>query len=255
MVHYDFHHGVVYSYLKQVIKEKGAVFLALIDPDTDKIKSNQLATEVKDICESGADAILVGGSIVGRADFDGFLKFIKSYSKVPVIIFPGDCTHLSKYADAVLFISLISGRNPEYLIGEQVKASPIIKELGLEVIPTGYLLIESGNLTSALFMSHSFPIPRDKPDIAKYHALAGQYLGMKFIYLDAGSGAQELVPDEMIREVKDYISIPILVGGGIKNPQEAKSKVKAGAQGIVIGNILQENPDLAKDFANAIHKK
>ena len=210
---------------------------------------------IPNICANGVDAILVGGSIIGGSNFDNFVKGVKSHSTVPVIIFPGNSTQLSRHADAIFFLSLISGRNPEYLIGEHVKASPIIKEFGLEVIPTGYLLIESGNLTSVLFMSHTLPIPRDKLDIAKYHALAAEYLGMKFVYLDAGSGAQKSIPEEMISTIKDYISIPILVGGGIRSPEDARSKVEAGAQGIIIGTVLQENQKLIKDFALAIHKK
>lgn len=246
----------IYSYLTHIFEIKGAAFLALIDPDA----SDNIEHRIHSICANGADAILVGGSIVGNANFDAFVNRIKSvvqasHQNLPVIIFPGNSMQLSKHADAILFLSLLSGRNPEYLIGEQVKASPIIKEMGLEVIPTGYLLIESGNLTSVLFMSHTLPIPRNKIDIAKYHALTAEYLGMKFVYFDAGSGAQQSMPNEMITAVKNYISIPIIVGGGIHTPDEAKAKVSAGANAIVIGDALQDNPDLAKDFASAIHKK
>ncbi|MDI6839557.1 MAG: geranylgeranylglyceryl/heptaprenylglyceryl phosphate synthase [bacterium] len=242
---------MVYSYLTRIFKQKGAAFLVPLDPD---INLQGIESKIKNICANGADAILVGGSTIEKPNFDEFTKLVKSHSTVPVIIFPGNSTQLSKHADAILFLSLISGRNPEYLIGEHVKASPIIKEFGLEVIPTGYLLIESGNLTSVLFMSHTLPIPRDKPDIAKYHALATEYLGMKLVYLDAGSGASNSVPNQMIREVRDYITIPIIVGGGIRTPADAKSKVAAGAQGVVIGDVLQKEPQLAKDFAAAIHK-
>lgn len=239
----------VYSYLTNVFETKGAAFLALVDPDV----NHNIESRIRSMLENDADAILIGGSIIGRTDFDEFVKLVKSQSSVPIVIFPGNYMQVSRYADAILFLSLLSGRNPEYLIGEHITASPIIKEFGLEVIPTGYLLIEGGNLTSILFISHTLPIPRDKLDIAKYHALAAEYLGMKFVYLDAGSGAQQSVPNEMITAIKNYINIPIIVGGGIRTPEDARAKVEAGADAIVIGNALQNNPELVKNFANAIH--
>ncbi len=251
---------MIYSYLTRIVKDKGAAFLVLIDPDTKAVSTDSnyeqnLKSQVKNICANGADAILVGGSTIGATDFDGFVKLVKSVSTIPVVLFPGNSMQVSKYADAILFLSLLSGRNPEYLIGEQVKAAPIIKQLGIEVIPTGYLLIESGGQTSVLRMSHTLPIPRDKPNIVKYHALAAEYLGMKLVYLEAGSGAKNSVPESTIKAVKDYINIPIIVGGGIRTPDKAKSKVKAGASYIVIGNVLQKNPELTKGFADAIHGK
>ena len=241
---------MIYSYLINIFKDKRAAFLALIDPD-----ANDSEPSIKSICTGGADVILVGGSTIGTADFDSFVQLVKSSASVPVIIFPGSSMQISRNADAILFLSLLSGRNPEYLIGEHIKASPIIKQFGLEVLPTGYLLIESGATTSVLSISHTLPIPRNKSDVAKYHALAAEYMGMKFVYLEAGSGAQNSVPEDMISAVKDYISIPIIVGGGIRTPEEAKAKVRAGASCIVIGNVLQKNPELTKDFANAIHRK
>jgi putative glycerol-1-phosphate prenyltransferase len=240
-----------YSYLTDVIKSKGAAFLSLVDPDAD----HDLEHRIRAMCASGVDAILVGGSIVGTANLDGFVRLVKSFSTLPVVIFPGDSMQLSSHADAVLFLSLLSGRNPEYLIGEQVKASPVIREMGLEPIPTGYLLIESGGLTSVLFMSHTLPIPRDKADIAKYHALAAQYLGMKLVFLDAGSGARESVPTDMINAIKDYVDIPIVVGGGIRDPDEARAKIDAGASAVVIGNVLEDKPEMVKSFAEAIHRR
>lgn len=248
---------MIYSYFIDTIAQKGAIFLTLLDPENSpqEIKSPEIQTQVENICKDGTDAILVGGSIVKKPNFHKFIKTVKSFSTVPVIIFPGDSMQLSEQADAILFLTLLSGRNPDYLIGEQVKATPIIKELELETIPTGYLLIESGNMTSVLYMSHTLPIPRNKPEIAKYHALAAEYLGLKLVYLDAGSGAKNPVPNEMIKEIRDYISIPVFVGGGIRTPEEAKAKIKAGAQGIIIGNTIQKNPELAKDFALAIHYK
>lgn len=241
---------MVYRYLIDTIKQKGAAFLALLDP-AEKITSS----DIKYLCKNGVDAILVGGSLVKHSDFSERIKLVKANANIPVIIFPGSAIQVSKDADAILFLSLISGRNPEYLVGEQVKAAPVIKELKLEVIPTGYLLVESGSLTSVLFMSHTLPLPRSKLDIAKSHALTAEYMGMKFAYFDAGSGADNSMPNEMIKAVKNYINIPIIVGGGIRTLEDAKAKVKAGADCVVIGNALQNNPSLCKKFAEAIHSK
>ena len=160
---------------------------------------------------------------------------------------------LTSYADAIFFMSLISGRNPNYLISEQVKAAPLIQKQGLEPIPTGYLLIDGGTQTSVSFISDTTPIPRDKYEIAWAHALAGQYLGMQLIYLEAGSGAEIPVPDPMISSVKKQVSVPIIVGGGIRSPETAQQKVEAGADFIVTGNVIEKDPSLMSAFAEAIH--
>jgi phosphoglycerol geranylgeranyltransferase len=164
---------------------------------------------------------------------------------------------LSRFADAVLFTALLSGRNPEFLIGEQVKGAPRVKEFGLEAIPTAYLLVESGAVTSVQYLSHTLPIPRDKIDIAKAHALAAEYLGMKLVYLEAGSGARLTVPEEMVGAVCRYISLPVICGGGIRHPHEAERKVQAGASFVVIGNRFQDKSSagLFSEFADAIHGK
>jgi phosphoglycerol geranylgeranyltransferase len=162
---------------------------------------------------------------------------------------------LCKSADAVLFTSLLSGRNANLLIGEQVKAAPQIKSLGLEPIPTAYILIESGNLTSVCYISNTTPIPRDKPEIAKAHALAAEYLGMKLVYLEAGSGAAMPVPPETVKQVEKYVNLPLIVGGGITDPSYARKIAMAGASFVVIGNVLEDDVkgDLARSFADAIH--
>jgi phosphoglycerol geranylgeranyltransferase len=185
------------------------------------------------------------------------VEAIKSCTDRPVILFPGSSYQLSPVADAVLFLTLVSSRNPEYLISEQVKAAPQIKKAGLEAIPTGYILIESGRSTSVGFISNSQPIPMDKLDIAKAHALAAQYMGMRLIYLEAGSGAMYSVPEDLIREVDNYTDIPIIVGGGISTPKDARNKVIAGANHIVIGNHFEQGNDTEalQDFADAIHCK
>jgi putative glycerol-1-phosphate prenyltransferase len=188
-------------------------------------------------------------------EFDKTISRIKENTKAPVIIFPGGVSQVSFEADAILFLMLISGRNPEYLIGNQVHAAPIIKRMELEAISTGYMLIEGGNVTSAEFMSNTKPIPREKPEIAVAHALAAELLGLKILYLEAGSGAKQSVPDAMIKNVSKHCSLPLIVGGGIRTPEEAKNKVKAGASFVVTGTVIEENSHCAmiQEFANAIH--
>ena len=243
----------VYEYFLEVVTEKGAGYLPLLDPDRlDGKRLVQMAIHLED---AGVDALLIGSSLLLSATMDTIIQDIKKEIKIPAVIFPGSLNQVSQYADAILFLSLISGRNPERLIGDQVKAAPAIKEYGIEPIPTGYLLIESGNPTSAQFMSNTMPIPRDKPDIAMAHALAAEYLGMKMVYLEAGSGARDPVPDATVRSVRDYVSIPVIVGGGIRRPEVAAQKVKAGASFIVTGNVLEKEGGLGlvKEFCGAIH--
>lgn len=244
---------MVYDYLMEVVGEKGAGYLVLLDPE--KIPLARVREVVSQIWKGGADAILIGGSTLYSADFDAIVAEVKGNSERPVIIFPGGAYQISRHADALLFLSLISGRNPQYLIGEQVRAAPLIKRYGLETIPVGYMLIESGNLTSVQFVSNTSPIPRDKIELAKSHALAAQYLGMKMAYLDGGSGAKESVPTRMIKEIRDSIALPVIVGGGIRRPEEAREKVEAGADFVVTGNLIEENPAMVKDFAEAIHRR
>ncbi len=241
-----------YNKLLKMAKER-ANYLCLIDPD--KIDEKQAVQYAKTCEENGADGLLVGGSLMLTNNFESNLKVIKENVNIPVIIFPGIFNFVSKYADAILLLSVVSSRNPQMLIGEQVRAAPQIKQYNLEAIGTAYMLIDSGQNTSVNFMSSSFPIPRTKNDIAVAHALASQYLGMKIIYLDAGSGAEYPVPDDMIREIKKNISLPIILGGGITSPKIAAQKAAAGADFIVTGNILERNLDskLIREFANSIH--
>jgi len=205
--------------------------------------------------ENGADAILIGGSLLMRASFDDMVKAIKSASNVPCIVFPGSTIQISRFADAMLFLSLISSRNADYLIGVQVLAAPVIRLLGIETIPTGYMLIESGRVTSAEFMSNSRSIPRDKNDIAQATALAAEFLGMRLVYLEAGSGADHPVAPEMVAAVSSFVHVPVIVGGGIRTPEEAQKRVQAGAAFVVTGNILEKNSNrhLIHEFAQAIH--
>lgn len=244
----------ILNYLLNICNHAKAGYLVLIDPDRRSVaESVEFAQRAE---EAGVDALLVGGSLLVSDGLDTTIQGIKEEISLPVIIFPGASHHLSRYADAILFLSLVSGRNSDFLIGEHAKAAPLIKCYGLEPIPTGYLLIDGGAQTSVGFMSGTTPIPRDKSSIAWIHALAAEYLGMKFIYLEAGSGAKWPVPDEMITSVRQQISIPIIVGGGISQPEVAAAKVRAGADFIVTGNVLENSGDvnLISEFVSAIHE-
>ncbi len=243
----------VYERLLEVAKNRGAGYLVLLDPDKTDTRGLQRAAE--EAQDHGADAILVGGSLLLNPGFHVAVQAVREVARVPVIIFPGSTHQVCPGADAILFLSLISGRNPMHLIGLQVIAAPLIKAIGIEAIGTGYILVESGKMTSAEFMSDTRPIPREKPDIAKAHALAAEYLGMKLVYLEAGSGAQNPVPDEMVQAVAEYVSIPVVVGGGIRTPEVAHRKVRAGARFVVIGNVLETSGSrsLLREFASAIH--
>lgn len=244
-----------YNRLLEIRARRGTGYVVLIDPDKLSLQDSvKLAVRAE---QEDADIIFIGGSLLSTPIFDELVRQIKAAVKIPVIIFPGGVQQISRYADAILFMSVISGRNPDLLIGQHVMGAPIVKMLNLEAIATGYMLIESGKMTSAEFMSNTKPIPRDKPQIAVAHALAAEYLGMKLIYLEAGSGALQPVPDEMIQAVAAICSLPIIVGGGIRTPEVAQQKAKAGASFIVTGNVLEKNPKegLIREFAVAIHQE
>lgn len=245
----------VYERLLQSTSQHKAGYFVLIDPD--KTSSEALPKLLNTAIESGVDAFLVGGSLLLTPDFDSYLKTFKKYSgDIPVIIFPGGVHQLSAYADALLYLSLLSGRNAHHIIGSQVIAAPIIHRLGIEPISTAYLLVESGKATSAEFMSGTTPLPRHKPEIAVAHALAASYMGFQTIYLEGGSGADYCVPNEMIQAIKASVKVPIVVGGGIRTPEAAQEKVNAGANFVVTGNILEKNDDPAfiRAFVQAIHQ-
>ena len=242
-----------YDRMLKVRKERGAGYFVLLDPD--KNNRDSLPAFVLEATEAGVDGFLVGGSLMLSNDFEDHLRAIKENTSVPVIIFPGSIMQVSSEADAILFLVLISGRNPDYLIGNQVLAAPIIKRSGLEALSTGYMLIEAGNTTSAEFMSNTKPIPRDKPDIALAHALAAEVMGMKLLYLDAGSGARDSVSEDMLRTISRSCSLPMIVGGGIRTPEEARRKVEAGASFVVTGTIteLNNHRSFIREFAEAVH--
>lgn len=241
------------EYLNRIIDEKGAGYFVLIDPDTRQ--EADLRNFVKEVNTAGADAILVGGSLLFGSSFSRTVKIVKEESKIPVILFPGSVQQISPEADAILFLSLISGRNPNFLIGDQVLAAPNIKKAGIQVLPTGYMLFKCGRTTTAEYMSHTKPLPVHKPEIAAAHALAAQYMGMKYVYLEAGSGADQPIPAELIKTIDSYIDIPIITGGGIRKPAQAAERVEAGAKFIVTGNLYNDgsNIDLMKEFVKLIH--
>jgi len=231
----------IYQDILEKKKKNELMIAALIDPDSTDIKN------VKDLVntfkKSRIDYIFIGGSTTWENDFIEFVKVVKTHSSQPVVIFPGSSNQISEDADAILFLSLVSGKNPEYLIGEQTKAAPILKKLDIEVIPTGYLLIDGGNTTTVEFISGTKPVPQNKHEIARTIAYAAELLGMKLIYLDCGSGAKIPVSNSLIKSVKDYINIPLIVGGGIRDIKEIKEKHQAGADIIVIGSALEDDPE------------
>ena len=243
----------VYQTLVTAAKTKGAGYLVLVDPD--KVDGNNFPKFIEQATDAGVDGFLVGGSLVLADTFEECVKAIKKSTSIPVVIFPGSVQQISREADAILFLSLLSGRNAEHIIGSQVTAAPIIKRMNLEAISTAYMLVESGRTTSAEFMSNTKPLPRNKPDIAVAHALAAEYIGFKLLYLEAGSGAEQPVPDEMIAAVSQYCSVPLIVGGGIRTAEDAHKKVTAGAKFVVTGNVLERNgsKNLIQEFASAIH--
>ena len=241
----------VLSKLNDCVEKKGAGFIVLIDPDKKNDKNiDQLVEKAN---QNGVDAIFVGGSIMMDGLYHKRVERIKSISEIPVILFPGGVNQINKHYDAMLFMSLLSGRNSHYLIGEQVIAAPIVKDYGIETIPTGYLLIDGGSPTSVEVVSGTKPLPSNRPDIIVSHALAAQFLGMELIYLEAGSGALNEVPEDVVKKVADEISIGLIVGGGIRTPEDANSIVNSGASFVVIGSAIEKSAELMEEFSSSIH--
>lgn len=238
--------------LQDVFTERKRKKLAvLIDPD--HLKDGYLQSLIPLLRKAKVDVILVGGSLILKDQLDYCLDTLKQELPQPIILFPGSVLQISPKADAILFLSLISGRNPEFLIGQHVVAAPYIKAAGLEAIATGYMLIDGGRPTTASYMSNAMPIPRNKKEIAVSTAMAGEMLGLQTIYMDAGSGADQAIPAEMIRAVADNISIPLIVGGGIRDPFKAVEQLKAGADMIVVGTSIEQNPNGLMELSRAVH--
>lgn len=226
-------------------------FALLIDPD--KISGKALAMLCRNAERCKTDFIFVGGSYLSNGGFSDCIRAIKKSCRIPVVLFPGSVMQIDRNADAILFLSLISGRNAELLIGKHVTAAPHLKKTRMEIIPTGYMVVESGRLTSVQYISGTLPLPQGKTDLAAHTALAGQMLGMKLIYMDAGSGAEKPISPEMIKAVKKEISIPLIVGGGINSSSRAKEAARAGADVIVVGNSIEKNPEGIFEIAKAVH--
>jgi putative glycerol-1-phosphate prenyltransferase len=226
-------------------------FAVLIDPD--KVDAGAVQQLVQLSTEAGVDYFLVGGSLVISNRLDEVVQLIKASCNIPVILFPGSPSQISKYADALLYLSLISGRNPELLIGQHVISAPFVKQSGLEIISTGYMVVDGGAPTTVSYISNATPLPSDKNEIAMCTAMAGEMLGMKVIYMDAGSGAKRPITESMIQNVAQQITVPLIVGGGITDPEKAYRNCKAGADVIVIGNAIEKDASLIKEMAAAIH--
>lgn len=225
----------------------------LIDPD--KVDdASRILPLINLANENCVDFFFVGGSLITTTNLSEVVARIKENVTIPVVLFPGNTMQVDPSADALLFLSLISGRNPELLIGQHVVSAPIIRNTRLEVVPTGYILINSGKLTSVAYISNTMPIPEDKYSLAASTAMAGEMLGLQCIYLDAGSGAEREITPKMIAAVRKVISIPLIVGGGINSAQKAWNALDAGADMIVIGNALEKKPQLLTEISEKVYE-
>ncbi|MFL5742562.1 MAG: geranylgeranylglyceryl/heptaprenylglyceryl phosphate synthase [Flavisolibacter sp.] len=241
----------VYLSLLEKKKTGKKSFAVLIDPD--KTKPDMLEELIALSTEAKVDYLFVGGSLVISDHLEACIQQIKSACSIPILLFPGSPSQISREADALLYLSLISGRNADLLIGQHVVSAPFIKKSGLEIISTGYMVIDGGASTTVSYISNATPIPADKPEIAMCTAIAGELLGMKLIYMDAGSGAKKAITEEMISTVSANIEVPLIVGGGIREAEKAYRNCKAGADVIVIGNAIEKDPSLIREMAAAIH--
>jgi putative glycerol-1-phosphate prenyltransferase len=237
----------------QAHKLSGKKALAvLLDPD--KVEQDILVKLLHRIHDYPVDAFLVGGSLVTDYSHREVIATLRQHSSKPVVLFPGNPLHIDSSADSLLLLSLISGRNPEFLIGQHVIAAPLLKKSGLEILPTGYILVDSGTQTTVSYISNTTPLPHDKPGVAACTAMAGEMLGLKLIYLDAGSGARCPVSPDMIAAVRVAVDVPIIVGGGINSGEKAYEALRAGADMIVVGNGLENNPDLLPELSNVVQQ-
>ena len=241
----------IYGSLTERKKQGKKSFAVLIDPD--KVNEKDLSKLIGMAIDAKVDYFLVGGSLVVSNYIDECVQLIKAQSAIPVILFPGSPSQVSKYADALLYLSLISGRNADLLIGQHVVSAPVVKQSGLEIIPTGYMVIDGGAPTTVSYISNAAPIPADKNEIAVCTAMAGEMLGMKLIYMDAGSGAKRAISEEMISKVAEVIEVPLIIGGGILSPEKAFLNCKAGADLIVVGNAIEKDSSLIREMAFAVH--
>lgn len=241
--------GYVEKYLLERIRKEGAIHVTLIDPEKETPPSASRVAKKTETCKTAA--IMVGGSTVAStAHLDNVVKAIKKTVKIPVILFPNNITGISRYADAIWFMSLVNSVDPYFLMGAQVLGAPLVKKYRLEAIPLGYIIVGEGGTVGVI--GRASPIPYNKPELAAAHALAAQYLGMRFIYLEAGSGAEKPVPSEMISLVKKSIDIPLIVGGGIRNGEQVREAVLAGANIIVTGNVIEKEEEKIKELVENV---
>ena len=242
----------IYQHIIKKSAEGKKQFAILIDPD----KENEDSLET--LCEFAnqykVDYLFVGGSLLTQDCLSDCIEVIKLHTEIPVVLFPGDNLQINSHADAILFLSLISGRNPDLLIGKHVISAPILKDAGLEIIPTGYMLIDGGTPSSVSYMSNTTPIPANKRDIAVCTAMAGEMLGLKLIFMDAGSGALNPVSEAVVSAVKKSIDIPLIIGGGVKSAKKARALFDAGADVVVVGNAIEGNKELIGEIAAIINR-
>ena len=241
----------IYNQILENKKQGKKSFALLIDPD--KQDKSELISVIKKAKQAKTDYFFVGGSLLTNDSLDSCLTTLKENSNIPVVLFPGNAMQVNDKADGILFLSLISGRNAEMLIGRQVITAPILKQSSLEVLPTGYMLIDSGKPTTVSYMSNTTPIPAEKNSVAACTAVAGEMLGLKLIFMDGGSGAQNPISEEMITEVSKSVSTPLIIGGGISSGEKAAANCKAGADIIVVGNAIEKDENLIIEIANAVH--
>lgn len=233
-------------------KQQGKkAFAVLIDPD--KATTASLSALIAQAVDAGVDYIFVGGSLVVSDRLDSCVQQVRQQCTIPILLFPGSPAQITKKADALLYLSLISGRNADLLIGQHVISAPFVKASGLEIISTGYMVVDGGAPTTVSYISNAAPLPADKPDIALCTAMAGEMLGYKLIYMDAGSGAKKPVSETMIAAVAQHISVPLVVGGGICDAEKAYRNCKAGADVIVVGNAIEKKPSLLRELCEAVH--
>jgi phosphoglycerol geranylgeranyltransferase len=240
---------LIYNQLVTAKKANSKKIAVLFDPD--KMRLGRMNQAVDAAVECGVDFFFIGGSLIVNNMLDEVLSAVKERSDIPMVLFPGNSFQLSYRADAILFLSLISGRNPELLIGQHVIAAPFLKMSPLEIIATGYMLIDGGVQTSVQYMSNTYPIPAHKADIAVCTAVAGEMLGLKTIYMDAGSGAKTPISTEMIEAVSGAVQVPLIVGGGIRTPEKVAANYRAGADVVVVGNAIETDPGLIREMAAA----
>jgi len=241
----------VYKSFIEAKKTGRKSFAVLIDPD--KVTPESLLQIVDLSVKAEVDYLFLGGSLLVNDTLNECLDVIKSSCDIPVILFPGSTMQVNAKADAVFLLSLISGRNPELLIGQHVVSAPFVRQSGLEIMPTGYVVIDGGAPTTVSYISNAAPVPADKNEIAMCTAMAGEMLGMKLIYMDAGSGAKRPITETMIKAVADHIEAPLIIGGGIILPEKAYLNCKAGADVIVVGNAIEKDASLIKEMSDAVH--